>query len=233
MIHRAFIIFSLALIASADPVTNSDTLVADEDGYLPVDFSDPDYYRCSHEDDTPSGHMYYACISKYTTEDPVEFVDKMLRLGAYPDVIHEKTKRPVIQACLAKNFTKTVRLLVDRGASLTQKDEKGWNTCEIACFEGHLEIVKLCHEEGVDMVSENHSKYHYINYACAGKTWGHAATTRFLLEIGVDPDIRSRAENTTCMEEWAAYDNVKSVLIEFGAKTKPITRQRKKVHPDL
>jgi ankyrin repeat protein len=233
MNHLVFIIFALALIASAEHVTNPDTPVVDEDGYLPVDFSDPYYYRCSHEDDTPSGHMYYACMSKHTKEDPVEFVDKMLRLGAYPDVIHERTKRPVIQSCMARNFTKTVQLLVDRGASLMQENAEGWNTCQAACFEGLLDIVKICHEAGVDMVSETHTKYHYINHACAGKTWGHAETTRFLLELGVDPDIRSRDENTSCMEQWAAYDNVKSVLIEFGAKTKPITRQRKKVHPDL
>jgi hypothetical protein len=214
--------------------TTNKNIVLENDGYLPVDMSDPDYFHCSQDEDTPSGRLYRACIDKTTKEDPVEIVEKELRLGAYPDVIHYKSKTPVIIACLVRNFTKSVRLLVDRGGSLLKTESEGWNACQIACFEGIVDGVRTCIEKGVDLLSyPTGSKYHYLHHACAGKTWGHATATRLLLEVGVDPDVRSLESGTTCMEEYAEYDNVKEVLLEFGAKTSRMKRKRRRVHEDL
>jgi hypothetical protein len=212
----------------------SENILQDNDGYLPVDMNDPDYFHCSPDEDTPSGRLYRACVDKSTKEDPIDIVEKELRLGAYPDVIHYNSKTPVIIACLARNFTKSVRLLADRGGSLLKTESEGWNSCQIACFEGIVDIVRLCYEKGVDLINNSiGAKHHYLHYACAGKTWGHAAATRFLLEIGVDPDVRSLESGATCMEEYADYDNVKDVLLEFGAKTFKMKRKRRHVHEDL
>ncbi len=215
--------------------TSHSKLIPDEDGYLPVDFDDPDYYQTSElDDDLPSGRLYMACVSNRITEDPVDIVERELRQGAYPDVIHHASEKPVVIACLGKNYTKSVQLLVERGASLTKQDPQGWNACHHAAFVGNVEIIKLCHEKGVDLLTNSvGSKYHYLNYACSGLTWGHVATIRYLLEIGVDPDFRSDFDGTTCMEQYASMDAIKDVLIEFGAKTKPLPPKKTKVHEDL
>ncbi|KAI2503734.1 hypothetical protein MHU86_10715 [Fragilaria crotonensis] len=210
-------------------------LIPDDDGYLPVDYDDPDYYHVSElDDDLPSGRLYMACVSNKITEDPVDVVERELRLGAYPDVIHHSSLKPVVHACIARNRTKSVRLLVKRGASLTKQDPDGWNACHHAAYTGIVDTVKLCHEMGIDLLTNSvGAKYHYLNYACAGNRWGHAQTTRYLLEIGVDPDIRSDFDGTTCMEQYATMQEIKDALIEFGAKTKPIPPKKTKVHDDL
>ena len=225
------IIFAVTLVAA----TVHSKLIPDENGYLPVDFDDPDYYHTSElDDDLPSGRLYMACLSNRITEDPVDIVEKELRLGAYPDVIHHASLKPVVHECISRNRSKSVKLLVARGASLTKHDAQGWNACHHAAFTGNVEIIKLCHEKGVDLLTnEVGAKYHYLNYACSGVTSGHAQTVRYLLEVGVDPDIRSDFDGTTCMEEYATMDAIKDALIEFGSKTKPIPPKVKKVHDDL
>ena len=225
------IMFTVALVAAA----GHSKLIPDEDGYLPVDFDDPDYYHVSElDDDLPSGRLYMACMSNKVTEDPVDLVEKELRLGAYPDVIHHASLRPVIHECIGRNYTKTAKLLVERGASLTKQDAQGWNACHHAAFSGIVDVVKLCHEKGVDLLTNNvGAEYHYLNYACSGIKWGHAQTVRFLLEIGVDPDIRSDFDGTTCMEDYATMDEIIDALTEFGAKTKKKIPKETKVHEDL
>jgi ankyrin repeat protein len=125
-------------------------LFPDEHGYLPVDFDDPDYFHCSELDDLPTGRLYKACGLK---EDRVDLVEKELRLDAYPEVVHWKTQQPLVQACTARNNSKSVKFLVDRGASLAKTNSKGWNNCQAAAFEGYVDSVKICYENGVDLVS--------------------------------------------------------------------------------
>ena len=52
------IILAFALVAAR----GHSKLIPDEDGYLPVDYDDPDYYHISElDDDLPSGRLYMAC----------------------------------------------------------------------------------------------------------------------------------------------------------------------------
>ena len=99
---------------------------------------------------------------------------------------------PLLRAADA-GHTKSVRMLLDRGANVKHADDEGRTALSLAAVRGHKVVAKLLLKNGTEMNAQD-KKGNTALALAAGKN--HDAVVRFLLESGADADLADEDEET-------------------------------------
>ncbi len=113
-----------------------------------------------------------------------------------------------------------VKDLLEKGADVEVKDEKGWTPLMWACAKGHADVARLMIENGADIEAKSEDGSTALMFAC----WkGHADVARLMIEKGADVKAKGVKGVTALM--WACVNghaDVARLMIEKG----PMSRQK-------
>ncbi len=118
----------------------------------------------------------------------------------------------------------TVRLLLEAGVDPRSPGMYGGSALHLACWFGHLEIVKLLiGRVPLDMLDSTHGSPP-LGWAAHGSQWcrnpsgDYVGVVRALLLAGADPHAAANSGGTPMLAQAGQREDVKAVLREFGAK---------------
>ncbi|VDI47760.1 blast:Ankyrin-1 [Mytilus galloprovincialis] len=102
----------------------------------------------------------------------------------------------------------TVKFLLDLNGQefnsrvdTTIKDNKGWSALDVACFKGHIKVIKLLIDVGMNINDTTNRGSTPLYMACLG---GHYETVKFLLDLN-GQEFNSRVDTTIKDKEgWSA-----------------------------
>lgn len=137
-------------------------------------------------------------------------IDVLLARGARVDLPGSAGRRDsLLRACLANGQDEAAAHLLDRGAPADFIAAAG---------VGRLDLVEQLFDQTKDVavaVAEG------FNYACG---YGHAKVVEFLLDRGVDVNIRHRSETGLHSAAYHGHADVIDLLIRRGADLNPIDK---------
>ncbi|MCS3795399.1 ankyrin repeat domain-containing protein [Niastella sp. OAS944] len=84
---------------------------------------------------------------------PFEAMEKLLALGADPNVASLEGATPVMNAVQSNNIDK-VNLLLQSGATINHRDDRGFTALHRAAEMGHIDILKVLLAHGADRLIE-------------------------------------------------------------------------------
>ena len=108
--------------------------------------------------------------------------------------------------------------LINAGANLEEKNDKGWTTLEKASYWGYKEVVELLIEKGALVNDKTDSGMTALMWA---SYWGHKDVVELLIEKGADVNAKNECDETALY--YASYNDCKEIvklLIEKGADFK-------------
>ncbi|KAK4043934.1 ankyrin repeat-containing domain protein [Parachaetomium inaequale] len=97
-------------------------------------------------------------------------------------------RSPLVKAAEQANKT-VIKLLLERGVDLEDKDQSGRTALSRAAEQGHKKIVKLLLQGGANVESEDRSGRTPLSWAAER---GHKTVVRLLLEKGADIESKDR-----------------------------------------
>lgn len=103
------------------------------------------------------------------------------------DERHGGGQTALMMACL-KGKPNAVRALLDLGADRAKGEGQGYTCAHGVGFQGRAALVPILKEYGFDLSDRHSDGFTPLHRACWGKSVGHTATVRALLEAGVPPD---------------------------------------------
>ncbi|XP_067662471.1 uncharacterized protein [Haliotis asinina] len=121
----------------------------------------------------------------------------------------------IVSECVRHGHVRTVKLLLEKGASITGTDRYGYSPLATACFRGHLEIVKLLLEKGASVSGTDMDGYSPLGRACFK---GHLELVKLLLEKGAsvtDTDMDGHSPLATAC--FNGHLELVKLLLEKGA----------------
>jgi len=136
-------------------------------------------------------------------------IDVLLARGARMDLPGSAGRRDsLLRACLANGQDEAAAHLLDRGAPVDFTTAAG---------VGRLDLV----ERLFDQLDPTNEVAEGFNYACG---YGHAKVVEFLLDRGVDVNIRHRSETGLHSAAYHGHADVVDLLIRRGADLNPIDK---------
>ncbi|RYP73942.1 hypothetical protein DL769_004113 [Monosporascus sp. CRB-8-3] len=112
-------------------------------------------------------------------------------------------------------YEDVARLLLDKGADITAKDNDGWTPLHYAARYGHEAVTRLLLDKGADITAKDNNGWTPLH--CAAR-YGHKAVTWLLLDKGAD--ITAKDNNSwTPLHVAASYGHnaVTRLLLDRGA----------------
>ena len=103
--------------------------------------------------------------------------------------------------------------LLDNGAELNAKTPDGANALGAACFEGHLDVVKLLVDRGTNLNAAAHSNG--MTPLMLASTKGHLAILQLLVKKGADFNLKDRNDTTALGH---ARENGHAKIIDYLSK---------------
>jgi ankyrin repeat protein len=163
-------------------------------------------------------------------DNDVEKVVQLLDAGANPNWKNEYGSTTLL-AAFSQGNGKIIQLLIDRGASINEIDEKGINydridyktALHIAAKIGLANVVKILLENGADVNHEG-SDFEFpwtpLHHAAAA---GHLEVVKILLEGGAEVNPPDHGEYTPHSPLWWAenegHSDVAAFLKSVGGKS--------------
>lgn len=157
-----------------------------------------------------------------------QFADRILDLGYPPDIENDWTSiikaTPLSQA--ARNFhVGMVRTLIKHKADITSRHLYDRTAIHHVAGQGHAEIAKILVEEGkIDIEIKDEDGLTTLYFGCL---WGHHDVVQMLLEMGADPDMGIKPDDTP--EKWSPL----TVAIDDGYEKCVKLLLDKKANPNL
>lgn len=112
-------------------------------------------------------------------------IDMLIKLGANVNAVEKNDNTPLMMAC-AFGHEKIARLLIDKGANIHQKNDKGCDALMIASWIGYNEkILELLLEKGADVHQKNEDGETALHKAAFN---GSKEFVRILLDNGANID---------------------------------------------
>lgn len=115
----------------------------------------------------------------------VALVNRLLVTGLDPN--HRIKSESLLMICARAGHEDMVRILIEKGAEVNAKSDKGHNAMSFASRYGHLGVVQYLLNHGAEVNITNNNGWTPLLKAARG---GHLAVVDYLLAH--DADIRSR-----------------------------------------
>lgn len=145
----------------------------------------------------------------------LEMCELLLKAGA--NVNGKGTFSTSLQTASRYNHPEIVKLLLDHGADLEQKDYEGNTPLILAASQGNMEIVKMLLAHGAAIQAKNNGGWTALMQAAL---FGRTKTLKFLLENGANANDKAENErNITVLMlacDSGSEESVK-LLLEHGA----------------
>ena len=87
----------------------------------------------------------------------------------------------------SKGHTETVKVLLESGAKVNEKNKDGITSLMVAASKGHADIVQVLITNGAKVNEKNRDGITSLMVAALN---GHTETVKALLEAGADADVR-------------------------------------------
>jgi len=121
-----------------------------------------------------------------------------------------------LQATVASGDLQAVEDLLDKGADVNAKDEKGGITLHMAASKGHKDIAELLITRGADVNAESGRRSTPLHGAAKQ---GHKALAELLLAKGADVNAKNNeGETPLSMAEERGHREIIELLRKHGAK---------------
>lgn len=152
-------------------------------------------------------------------------VKELLDKGADPNEYSKNGLFPLFRAVDSEN-TEIASLLIQHGANVKQRTKVGpafFSSIVGPCQDGHLEMVKLLIENGVDVDVKEFRDFTPLRIAARN---GHADIVQYLVEKGATIDTRAM-DGATPLEHAAAkgHTDIVKYLLEKGANPNIIDKE--------
>jgi ankyrin repeat protein len=157
-------------------------------------------------------------MNKKSDEVSLQGVIEALQQGADIDIVDTRSGQTPLMAAILRGKVRVVNYLLENGADVTVAEKDGFTPAHGAAHAGNIEIMRLLHDRGLDVISDEHIDGSLpLHHACRGRTPGHAQVVEYLLKVGVDPDLED-SDGMRCIE---ITKNVrtKQVLVSYGASS--------------
>jgi serine/threonine-protein phosphatase 6 regulatory ankyrin repeat subunit B len=144
-----------------------------------------------------------------------QIIERLLELGADVNLKSLLDGYNAIMCASRKGYRDIVELLLDRGANIHEKNNKGINALMCASSEGHKDIVELLLDRGANIHEKNNNGINALIYASSK---GHKDIVELLLDRGAD--IKEKdcvGSNALLYASYYGHRDVVELLLDQGA----------------
>ncbi|XP_072480456.1 ankyrin repeat domain-containing protein 17 isoform X6 [Notamacropus eugenii] len=159
--------------------------------------------------------LTYACAGGY-----VDVVKVLLESGASIEDHNENGHTPLMEAGSA-GHVQVARLLLENGAGInTHSNEFKESALTLACYKGHLEMVRFLLEAGADQEHKTDEMHTALMEACMD---GHVEVARLLLDSGAQVNMPADSfESPLTLAACGGHVELAALLIERGANLEEV-----------
>mmetsp|Transcript_28665 Transcript_28665/g.34914 ORF Transcript_28665/g.34914 Transcript_28665/m.34914 type:complete len:202 (+) Transcript_28665:37-642(+) len=170
------------------------------------------------DSDSPSSKLLSLCTAPAGEDDAVTAAT-LLNDGADIDVRNPTDGQSCLMASTLRGKINLVRLLLKNGADKAIPEKQGYTLAHGAGFQGRPDVMKLLHENDVDVLMDVHTDgFLPFHRACWGREKRHAETVEYLLGIGADPSVKGN-NGMTC-EDMTNNEETKKVLASHSVSAR-------------
>lgn len=162
--------------------------------------------------------LMYAASGSTSSHEAV--VRLLLEHGANVSDCNENGHTPLMEAASAGNVS-IARILVEHGASInTHSNEFKESALTLACYKGHLEMVRFLLEAGADQEHKTEEMHTALMEASMD---GHVEVARLLLDSGAQVNMPADSfESPLTLAACGGHTELAMLLLERGANIEEV-----------
>ncbi|MGH0143026.1 UNVERIFIED_CONTAM: hypothetical protein FKN15_077375 [Acipenser sinensis] len=162
--------------------------------------------------------LTYACAGGF-----VDVVKVLLKEGANIEDHNENGHTPLMEAASA-GHVEVARVLLEYGAGInTHSNEFKESALTLACYKGHLDMVRFLLEAGADQEHKTDEMHTALMEACMD---GHVEVARLLLDSGAQVNMPADSfESPLTLAACGGHVELAALLIERGANINAQTEE--------
>ncbi|XP_072923640.1 ankyrin repeat and KH domain-containing protein 1 isoform X9 [Hemitrygon akajei] len=159
--------------------------------------------------------LTYACAGGF-----VDVVKVLLKAGANIEDHNENGHTPLMEAASA-GHVEVARVLLEYGAGInTHSNEFKESALTLACYKGHLEMVRFLLDAGADQEHKTDEMHTALMEACMD---GHVEVARLLLDSGAQVNMPADSfESPLTLAACGGHVELAALLIERGANLEEV-----------
>ncbi|XP_034251058.1 ankyrin repeat domain-containing protein 17 isoform X2 [Thrips palmi] len=159
--------------------------------------------------------LMYGCAGGYS-----EVVKVMLEAGANVEDHNENGHTPLMEAASAGKVA-VAKVLLDHGAGInTHSNEFKESALTLACYKGHLDMVRFLLEEGADQEHKTDEMHTALMEASMD---GHVEVAKLLLDSGAQVNMPTDSfESPLTLAACGGHVDLAMLLIERGANIEEV-----------
>uniref|UniRef100_A0A8C0J482 Ankyrin repeat and KH domain containing 1 n=1 Tax=Chelonoidis abingdonii TaxID=106734 RepID=A0A8C0J482_CHEAB len=159
--------------------------------------------------------LTYACAGGF-----VDIVKVLLKAGANIEDHNENGHTPLMEAASA-GHVEVARVLLEYGAGInTHSNEFKESALTLACYKGHLDMVRFLLEAGADQEHKTDEMHTALMEACMD---GHVEVARLLLDSGAQVNMPADSfESPLTLAACGGHVELAALLIERGANLEEV-----------
>uniref|UniRef100_H3CUB6 Ankyrin repeat and KH domain containing 1 n=1 Tax=Tetraodon nigroviridis TaxID=99883 RepID=H3CUB6_TETNG len=159
--------------------------------------------------------LTYACAGGF-----IDVVKVLLKEGANIEDHNENGHTPLMEAASA-GHVEVARVLLEYGAGInTHSNEFKESALTLACYKGHLDMVRFLLEAGADQEHKTDEMHTALMEACMD---GHVEVARLLLDSGAQVNMPADSfESPLTLAACGGHVELAALLIERGANLEEV-----------
>lgn len=128
----------------------------------------------------------------------------------------------LMKATVGTEFN-VVKILLERRADVSTKDDKGWDALHFAAYNNRIDVIDLLLQSAAEIDAIDHSKETPLIKAARFNTGKHTDAIKVLLQRGARSDMKTEY-GMTALHYSAAYNKIEAIklLLSFGANINAI-----------
>ncbi len=192
-------------VATANPTSNGGPLFHFPSSHLPTSSDSREGYFMSAKSASVLGIIRSLMA-----------VGLALVLIAFPDLASAGDKNHDLILASVNGDVEKVTSLLDSGADVNAKDQRGWTALLCAVSRGQMDVVKLLLDKGADVNSKGEHGWTPLMEAA---NRGHLEAAKLLLKKGADVNLKHQYGWTAMkIAKGKGYKKIESLLKAHGAK---------------